>query len=103
MQQQDYIERLISQIAAAVGRILGLAHAGQPEDARRELEATWSRVVGFRRADVDRLDEMVLRTMLGDKRVAASALLDAEAEMARTAGDPTSAARLAALAARLRE
>jgi hypothetical protein len=103
MQRQDYIERMIAQMAAAIARVLGLAKSGQPEEAQRELAATWSNVVGLRRTDVDRLDEATLRTLLGDKRLAAAALLEAEADVKRSQGDLQSASRLAALATTLRD
>ncbi len=87
MQQQDYIERMIAQVAAAVRRVLGLAKSGQLEQAERDLAATLSGVLGWRRADVDRLDETTLRALLGGKRVAAAALLEGEAELRRSQGD----------------
>ncbi|MCL2448599.1 MAG: hypothetical protein FWD17_06615 [Polyangiaceae bacterium] len=101
MQQQDYIERMIAQIAAAVARILGLAKA-TPEEAERELASTWSGVIGLRRADIDRLDASTVRALLGPKRVAAAMLLDAEADVRRSQGQIDDAERLAALAAKLR-
>ncbi len=102
MQRQDYIERLIQQIAAAVARALGAARNGHPDDAQRELEATWSGVLGLRRGDVDRVDEATLRALLGAKKEPAAALLEAEAEVRQSKGDDVGAARLRALAARLR-
>jgi hypothetical protein len=102
MQRQDYIERMIAQIVAAIARVFGLARSEQPEKAQRELAATWSNVVGIRRTDVDRLDEATLRALLGDKWLAAATLLEAEADLKRSQGDLQSASRLAALATMLR-
>ena len=102
MQQRDYIERMIAQVAAAIGHILGLAKGEQPEEAERELAATWLGVLGLRRSDVDRLDTPTLCALLGDKRIAAAALLEAEAEIRQFLGDAEGASRLAAIATRLR-
>lgn len=102
MQRQDYIERMIAQIAAAIAHVLGLARSGQGDQAERELEATWARVIGLRRMDVDRLDDATLRALLGNKRVPAATLLDAEADLRRLRGDLESASRLEALATILR-
>jgi hypothetical protein len=102
VQQRDYIERLIAQVAAAIGRSLGLAKSGEADEAERDLAATWSSLLGLRRADVDRLDEATLRALLGDKRLAAAMLLDAEAELKRSQGQAEVAARLASIAAGLR-
>jgi hypothetical protein len=102
VQRQDYIERLIAQIADAIAHILGLAKSGRPEEAEHALTATWSSVLGLRRADVDHLDASTLRALLGEKRLAAASLLDAEADLRRSRGDLPSASRLSALAASLR-
>jgi hypothetical protein len=102
MQQDDYISRMIAQVAAAIGRILGMARAGQPEQAERDLAAAWVGLVGLRRADVGRVDEATLLALLGDRRVAAAMLLEAEAELKRARGDAQAAATLTSLATRLR-
>jgi hypothetical protein len=101
MQKQDYIERMIAQIAAAIGRIMGFASSGQPEQAERELAAAWSGLLGMRRSDLERLDASTLRALLGDRRMAAAQLLEAEAGWRRSQGDVVAADRLTALAARL--
>ena len=102
MQRQDYIERMIAQIAEAMGRALGLAQSGQHVEAQREIDAAWSGVLGLSRADVQRLDDVTLGALLGAKRTAAASLLDAEAELKELQGDPASPPRLRALAAILR-
>ena len=102
MLKQDYIERMIAQIAEAVGRILGLVGEGHPEDAEREIEGAWSGVIGLRRSDVDRLDETTLVALLGAKSTIAADLLGAEASVREARGDSVAAARLRALAERLR-
>jgi hypothetical protein len=102
MQRQDYIQRMIQQVASAIGRALGAARSGRPEEAQHELVATWSGVLGFRRSDVERLDEATLRTLLGGKLEPAAALLDAEADIQQARGDNASADRIRGLARRLR-
>jgi hypothetical protein len=59
-------------------------------------------MIGLRRSDLDRLDDASARALLGEKRVVAAMLLDAEAEIRRAQGQKDSAARSAALAAKLR-
>jgi hypothetical protein len=102
MQRQDYIERMIQQVAAAIGRALGASQSGQPDEALRELDATWSSVLGVRRADVERVDDATLRVLLHGKLEPAVALLDAEAEVRQVQGDDASADRTRGLALRLR-
>jgi hypothetical protein len=98
MLKQDYIERMIAQIADAVGRILGLAQSGRNEEAQREIDAVWSGLIGLRRSDVERLDEGTLRVLLGAKSGVAADLLEAEASVREGAA----AAKLRGLAATLR-
>lgn len=93
MQRDDYFERMVQQIAAAIARALGLAKAGQVDDAQRELDAAWSGVVGMRRADVMRLDATTLRALLGPKAAAAASLLDAQAELNEARGEAVGRAR----------
>jgi hypothetical protein len=102
MLKQDYIERMIAQIAQAVGRILGLAQSGRMEEAQREIEAAWSGLIGLRRSDVERLDEATLRSLLGAKRGVAADLLEAEASVREARGESAGAAKLRGLAASLR-
>jgi hypothetical protein len=102
MQRQDYIERMIAQIAEAIGRALGLARSGQPIEAQSELDAAWSGALGLSRGDVQRLDDVTLRALLGAKRTAAARLLDAEAELKELQGDLASPPQLRALATTLR-
>jgi hypothetical protein len=102
MQREDYLERMLSKIAEAIGRILGFAKSAQPEEADREIASTWSSVLGFRRADLERLDAGTLRALLGPKREAALALINAEVELRRAQGRDEDAERLARVAAGLR-
>ena|SRR5579859_8106649 len=102
MLRQDYVERMIQQVAAAIGRALGASQSGHPEQALRELEATWSSLLGFRRGDVERIDEATLRALLEGKLEPAAALLDAEADIRQAQGDDASADRMHGLARRFR-
>jgi len=88
MQQKDYIERMVEQVAAAIGRVLGFSQEARFEEADRELDAAWSSALGFRRRDALRLDSASLRAMLGAKSELAARLLEAQADLedARGAG-----------------
>ena len=102
MQKQDYLERLIAQFAEAIGRALGLAKSGQTAEAQVELDALWTRSLGLRRSDADRLDVATLGALLGGKSAAAAMLLEAEADIRELAGDATTPARIRALAGALK-
>lgn len=86
MQQRDYIERLIQQVAAAVARILDYASGERIEDAERELDQVWSSL-GVRRADLPRLDDVTLVVLLGAKAPLGAELLRAEAAIERARGN----------------
>jgi hypothetical protein len=100
MQRDDYFERMVQQIAAMVAAALGLATEGRFEEAQRELDGAWTSVIGFRRADVMRLDAATLRSLLGTKTAAAAQLLEAQAELDEKRGE--SGARARGVAATLR-
>lgn len=89
VQRQDYIERLIQQVARAIATALGFSQAGDVERAKEELHSAWSSFVGVRREDLERVDAATARMLLGDRRELALRLLEAEANL----GDE-SAARL---------
>jgi len=88
MQQKDYIQRMVEQVAAAIARVLGFAREARFEEAEHELDAAWSSALGFRRRDALRLDSASLRAMLGAKAELAARLLEAQADLedARGAG-----------------
>jgi hypothetical protein len=100
MLQRDYLMRLIEQILMFLARALGLARKGQHAEAERELEAAYA-ALGLGRRLVDRLDASTLRAMAGDKIEALVRVLQADAEIAKLAGDHTLAARREALVAAL--
>jgi hypothetical protein len=80
MQRQDYLERLIQQIAGFVARIVGLAARDDSDAAEHELDAAWT-ALGLRRADAHRLDDPTLRLLLGNKALLGAQLLEAEASV----------------------
>jgi hypothetical protein len=80
MQQRDYIERLIEQIAAFVARIAGAARNGDPQEAEQALDAAWG-ALGLRWRDAMRLDEATLRMLLGGRAALGADLLDAQAAL----------------------
>jgi hypothetical protein len=84
--RQDYIERLIEQLATLTARILGLAAAGKDDEARQELDGCY-RSLGVTRAMIDRLDAGTLVAMLGaNKATAVATVVEAEAALARSQG-----------------
>jgi hypothetical protein len=101
MQQRDYIERMIAQIAAAIAAILGAAAAGRFEEAERGLDEAWA-ALGVRRGDARRLDDGTVRAMLGGKAELGARLLEAEAEVEEGRGAGGKAAGLRESAAGLR-
>jgi hypothetical protein len=102
VQQRDYIERLIEQIVSAVARIAGLTTDAKLEEAERELDDTWTAVLGFRRADATRLDDGTLRMMLGARIECAAKLFEAEGAWEEARGNHAAAERLRKRAAGLK-
>jgi hypothetical protein len=100
--RQDYIERMIEQLAAAIARIAGLASEGKYEDAARELDGCY-RSLGVTRHMLERLDAPTLAAMLGGSRAEAVArVLDAEATLARSQGKDAEEGAKSRVAAALR-
>jgi len=101
MQHQDYIERLIRQIAEFIGRIAGLTRSGQPDEAERELDAAWTSL-GLRRSDALRLDDATLKMLLGAKAGLGADLFEAQAVLEEARAMPGEASQLRERAAALR-
>jgi hypothetical protein len=101
MQQRDYIERLIQQIATFIARILGFANEGKVREAEEALDAAWN-TLGVRRPDAMLLDDDSLRMLLGAKAPIAADLLDAQAAVDEVRGATASAQELRQRAAALR-
>jgi len=102
MQQRDYIERMIHQIAAAIAAMLGKVAKGELLEAERDLDAAWSSL-GLRRRDVLRLDDTTVRVMLGPKSELAAQLAVAEASFEEARGARSAAETLRERAARWRD
>ncbi len=91
MQQRDYVERMIQQLAEAIANILGKVASGQHAEAERDLDAAWSSL-GMRRRDVFRLDDGSVRALLGAKSELGARLAETQASLEEARG-ATSAAR----------
>lgn len=81
MIQRDYIERLIQQVAQAVGLVLGLTRSGRLSDALQVLHQTISEVLGPDHPLLERMEAGSLVSLLGRfdlDRVCLYALLLAE-------------------------
>jgi len=77
VQRRDYLERMIEQLAAVIGRILGLAGEGRVAAS-----------LGVRRADALRFDAATLRVMLAGKTDLAAKLFEAQAAVEEVRGAP---------------
>ncbi len=83
----EYLTRILEQLAGVLTRALELADQGKLDEASRLVEQAYTSVVGFPRAQLERLDAGSARMMLGPRSDMAARLLDCEAEIARVAGD----------------
>jgi hypothetical protein len=88
--RQDYLLRLIEQIAAALARMVGHNRKREYEHAISEASHAWSDVLGVPREVVDVVDTPTLAGMLRepDKMRAAAQLLVEEARAVAGKGDP---------------
>jgi hypothetical protein len=102
MQQRDYIERLIQQIAIFVARILGAAQKANVPEAEEALDSAW-RALGLLRKDAMRLDDATLKMLLGAKASLGADLFDAQAALEEARSDTPVADELRARAILLRE
>jgi hypothetical protein len=102
MLQQDYVVRLIRQLALAIARAVGLR--GRDEELLRELDAASADALGLPEGALDRLDGKTLAAMLKDPGVIRTFadLLDEEAAAHERLGHEAVGARRRALAAELR-
>ncbi len=64
MQREDYLERMIRQLAQALARILGLRRRGETEVALEELEAAMAAVAGLDPRAVEASDPALLAALL---------------------------------------
>jgi hypothetical protein len=93
MLRQDYIGRLIQQLAEMLARVAGLRKQGQPEQADAELAAA-ERALGIP-IGAERLDARSVATLLGgaDKVVLAALILEQRALSCEARGDVALAAK----------
>ena len=89
MLRDDYIGRMIRQLAEFVARISGLALDRNYDGALDEVARAWSDLLDVPRMLVDRLDGGTLAAMLGDpeKLRAGGKLLAEEAKLHAAKGD----------------
>jgi len=91
--REDYLERMIRQLAEAIARIAGWTANGKLEDAIRETDRAWDELLDVPRDLVDRLDGPTLAQLLGEpaKMRVAAELLAAEARVHQAKGNPVHA------------
>jgi hypothetical protein len=103
MIREDYVERMIKELASAVARIMGLVSDGERTAATRELDACY-RALGVDRNMITRLDTNTLARMLGAaKSEALAGVLEAEASLSMSDGREGDAASKKRDAAALRQ
>jgi hypothetical protein len=96
MLRDDYLMRLIQQVADFLARIAGHDRKHDPEAAIEEASRAWDELLGVPRAVVEVTDSSTLADLLRDpaKIRAASQLLVAEARVTKGTGDLPGAAML---------
>lgn len=99
-QREDSLLRQIRAVAAMLARIVGLRMTGQSEEAKAELERSYTMLLGSQTELVRRVDSSTAAKLLGspDRILAFAQLLNEEAAQD---GDETRAARLRVRAAEL--
>lgn len=98
MIREDFLERMIRQIAETIAAAMGLAREGKVEEAIESIEAAYRTYLGMPKDMVDRLDAAtVVATFGAQKAIVIAALLDGEAKL-----DAERAAELAARANAIR-
>lgn len=92
MIREDFLLRLIQQLAEVIGRAMGLARTGKTEEAERALDEAANTHVGMPRAMLEKLPPAEIARLLGaEKSMVVAALLDAEADIAALAADESRA------------
>jgi hypothetical protein len=90
VQREDYIMRMIEQLAAAIRKIAGLREKGEYARALGEAADAWEKLLEVPRELVERVDGPTLASLLRtpDKMRAAADLLIEEARVFAGNGDP---------------
>ena len=98
MIRQDFLERMIRQIAETIAAALRLAKEGKHEQAITSVEDAYRTYLGMPKTMVDRLDPATVVSTFGpEKAIVIAALLDGEAKI-----DASRAAELTARANAIR-
>ena len=85
MIRDDFLMRMIRQLAEVIARITGLAKSGRSHEAERALEEACGTFVGMPKSMIDRLDpETIAKTFGPEKAMVIAALLDAEATLEKS-------------------
>jgi len=102
MFESDYIMRMVKAVTAAIARVTGMREAGEHRKGLDEVEQAWDELLAIPPGLLDVIDAASLAMLLGDpeKRTAAIALLDAEADLLDAAGRDGSGRRKLAVGLR---
>ena len=85
MIKDDFLMRMIRQLAEVIARIAGLAKEGRSHEAERALEEACGSFVGMPKSMIDKLDpETIAKTFGPEKAMVIAALLDAEASLGKS-------------------
>lgn len=93
MLREDYLLKLVREAAAAIARALGKVEEERLDEAQRELDEAWKRLLKMPRDLFFMLDERTVSESIGDDatvRVAARACV-AEAQLLARRGDAAGA------------
>ncbi len=82
MFREDFLVRMIKQLAELIGRLAGFTKEGKHDEAAAALEDAYRSYIGMPKSMIARLDpETVASTVGTEKSMVVAALLDAEATM----------------------
>ncbi|MGZ3421553.1 MAG: hypothetical protein ACXWUG_10875 [Polyangiales bacterium] len=88
MLRDDFLMRMIRRLGDLIGRAMGLAKKGRHDEAEIAIVEIYKTEVGVPRDMLDRLDPKTVASTLGsEKSMIVAALLDAEAQLAKLAGN----------------
>lgn len=92
MFRDDWVKRVIQELAAAIAAAVGRSRAGSPDEALKELQRTGDRELGMPRSTIDRLEPRSVMLVLGKERTGVLIqLLEGEAEVLDAADRSTEA------------
>lgn len=103
MFRDDWVKRVVQQLAAAIAAAVSRAQAGGADQALDELKKTGERELGMPRSTVDQLEPKSVLLVLGKERTAiVIQLLEGEAEVLDAAERSAEAEKRRARAKELR-